>query len=154
MMHRATLVLAASFITLFANAVALSGETGATRLILKGHDPVAYFTDSKPVKGNPNISYDFDEGRYHFASVSHRDQFAADPERYAPQFGGYCTGSLARGVHNEGHPEAWVIVDGKLFVFGAPDSTIALQHRENAQKDLAAFRVKAAKAGKNWLEKT
>ena len=88
------------------------------RLVLKGHDPVAYFTDGKPVQGDPKYALDFDEGRYHFASAQHRDMFVADPEKYAPQFGGYCTGSMARNVRNEGDPNAWVIRDGRLYVFG------------------------------------
>src|SRR5438045_8910126 len=92
------------------------------RVVLKGYDPVAYFTDGKPVKGDPKISYDWDEGRYYFASDEHRNLFTADPDRYAPSFGGYCTGSMSRGIRNEGHPEAWVIADGKLYVVGSAES--------------------------------
>lgn len=88
------------------------------RVVLKGHDPVAYFTEGKPTKGDPKYSYDFDDARYHFASARNRDTFVADPEKYAPQFGGYCTGSMSRGVRNEGDPNAWVIRDGRLYVFG------------------------------------
>jgi YHS domain-containing protein len=67
---------------------------------------------------DPKFAYDWDDGRYHFASAMHREMFAKDPERYAPQFGGYCTGSMSRGVRNEGDPEGWTIKDGKLYVFG------------------------------------
>jgi len=88
--------------TALASGLALAGDI---RLVLQGHDPVAYFTDGKPVKGDPRFAYDFDEARYHFASAQHRDMFAADPEKYAPQFGGYCTGSMSRNVRNEGVPE-------------------------------------------------
>ena len=128
-------------------------QAGDERLAIKGHDPVAYFTDGKPVKGDPKISYDWDEGRYYFTSDEHRNLFTADPDRYAPSFGGYCTGSMSRGIRNEGHPEAWVIADGKLYVFGAADSASALKYKENAEKDLSAFRVKVAAAAKNWREK-
>lgn len=120
------------------------------RVVLKGYDPVAYFTDGKPVKGNAKVSYDWDDERYYFASTKHRDMFAGDPERYAPQFGGYCTGSMSRNVRNEGHPEAWVIADGKLFVFGAKDSEAAQKQKAIAEKDLAAFRVKVAGAALNY----
>jgi YHS domain-containing protein len=123
------------------------------RVVLRGHDPVAYFTDGKPVKGDPKISYDWDEGRYYFASTRNRKMFSDDPERYAPQFNGYCTGSMAKGVRNEGHPEGWTIADGKLYVFGAPDSATALKHKEGAEKDAAAFARKVAVADKNWREK-
>lgn len=137
---------------LFCFAVAAHGappaqEAVAMRVVLKGHDPVAYFTDSKPVKGNPNISYDWDEGRYHFASGKHRDMFAADPERYAPQFGGYCTGSMSRGVRNEGDPEAWVIREGRLYVFGAT------KFKEIAEKDPTYIPSRLAGATKNWRER-
>jgi YHS domain-containing protein len=118
------------------------------RLVLKGYDPVAYFTDGKPVAGNPKISYDWDEGRYYFASAQHRDMFAGDPEKYAPQFGGYCTGSMSRGVRNDADPEGWIIVDGKLYVFGAAkfreialnDPNYLPSRLENAKKNYTAGR--------------
>ena len=88
------------------------------RVVLKGHDPVAYFTEGKPVKGVPEIAYDWDGERYLFSSAANRSKFVADPDRYAPRFSGYCTGSMSRGVRAEGNPEAWIIADGKLYVFG------------------------------------
>ena len=81
------------------------------RVVLKGHDPVAYFTIGKPVKGSPELKYDWDGERYLFASAANRDKFAANPDRYAPQFGGYCTGSMSRKVQAEANPEAWIIAD-------------------------------------------
>jgi YHS domain-containing protein len=101
-----------------AAAAGMALAQDAVRLVLKGYDPVAYFTEGKPVKGDAKFAYTWDEARYHFASAKHRDMFVADPERYAPQFGGYCTGSMSRNVRNEGDPEGWVIQDGKLYVFG------------------------------------
>jgi YHS domain-containing protein len=110
----ATFVLAASLaLTLPAAA------QDNVRLVLKGHDPVAYFTEGKPMKGDARFAYDWDEGRYYFANAKHRAIFVGDPEKYAPQFGGYCTGSMSRGVRNEGDPDGWTIQDGKLYVFGA-----------------------------------
>jgi YHS domain-containing protein len=97
----------------------LGSAADAARVVLKGYDPVAYFTEGKPVKGDPRYAYDWDEGRYHFASAKHRDMFAGNPEKYAPQFGGYCTGSMSRGVRNEADPEGWTIQDGQLYMFGA-----------------------------------
>src|SRR5215213_5548097 len=95
---RAALLVAAT--TLFAGPALAQN----LRVVLNGHDPVSYFTDGKPMKGDPKLSYDWDDGRYYFASAEHRNMFAANPERYAPQFGGYCTGSMARGVTAEGDP--------------------------------------------------
>jgi YHS domain-containing protein len=119
MTHLTSVFAAATLIACLAPGPVLAAETAGARLVLKGHDPVAYFTEHKPVKGSAKFAYEWDEGRYHFANAKHRDMFAGDPERYAPQFGGYCTGSMSRGVRNEGDPEGWVIKDGKLYVFGA-----------------------------------
>jgi len=107
-----------AFALMFLPLAGFAQDKSEVRVILKGHDPVAYFTDGKPVKGSAAISYDWDDGRYYFANAKNRDLFKADPDRYAPRFAGYCTGSMSRGVRNEGNPEAWIIADGKLYVFG------------------------------------
>ena len=96
---------------------------------LKGHDPVAYFLEGRPVKGAPSISYDFDDSRYQFAKPKHRDLFAANPDRYAPQFTGLCTVGMAKGMKAEADPSVWKIVDGKLYVFSS------VQAREQVEKD-------------------
>jgi hypothetical protein len=131
---------------------ALPAAAQNMRVVLSGYDPVAYFTDGKPMKGDEKLAYDWDNERYYFATAKHRAMFMADPDRYAPQFGGYCTGSMSRGVRNEGHPESWVIVDDRLYVFGAPDSETAAKYKANAEKDLAAFRVKVVAASKNYKQ--
>jgi hypothetical protein len=87
-------------------------------LAIKGYDPVAYFTDGKPVPGLPEIEYEWDEHRYRFARAEHRELFKADPVRYAPQFANFCAVSLARGELVEAEPENWLISDGKLYIFG------------------------------------
>jgi hypothetical protein len=97
---------------------AMAGE-GAT-LAIKGYDPVAYFTIGTPVRGLPEIEYEWDEYRYRFSRPEHRDLFKADPVRYAPQFGNFCAMALTRGELDEANPENWLISDGKLYVFGKP----------------------------------
>ena len=89
-------------------------------LAIKGYDPVAYFTDGKPVRGLPEIEYEWDELRFHFASDEHRDLFKADPARYAPQFGNFCAMALSKGEIVVADPENWLVRDGKLYVFGKP----------------------------------
>lgn len=96
---------------------------------LKGHDPVAYFVEGRPVKGAPSITYDFDDSRYQFSKPKHRDLFAADPDRYTPQFAGLCTVGMAMGMKAEADPSVWKIVDGKLYVFSS------VQAREKADRD-------------------
>lgn len=127
-----------------AASFAQSDPSKPLRVVLKGHDPVAYFTESKPVKGDPKISYDWDGERYLFSNAGNKDKFAANPERYAPQFGGYCTGSMSRGVRAEADPEAWIVADGRLYVFGA------VKFREIAEKDPAWLAGKVLAANQNW----
>lgn len=85
-------------------------------VILHGYDPVAYFTDGKPVLGSPEFKADYNGGTYHFASAKHRDLFTADPAKYAPQFGGYCAIGTSFNKKVDGNPTLWKIVDNKLYV--------------------------------------
>jgi YHS domain-containing protein len=89
-------------------------------LAIKGFDPVAYFTLDKAVLGKPDIEYEWDEQRYRFVSVEHRELFKADPVRYAPQFANFCAMALARGEVHEANPEYWLVSGGKLYLFGGP----------------------------------
>ena len=89
-------------------------------LAIKGYDPVAYFTDGRPVQGLPDFEYVWDDHVYRFASAEHRNMFKADPVRYAPQFGNFCAMALAKGQIVVANPENWLISDGKLYVFGSP----------------------------------
>jgi len=88
-----------------------------TPLAIKGYDPVAYFTAGKPVRGRPDIAYQWDELRYLFSSAEHRELFRADPARYAPQFANFCAMALTKGQLDEADPENWLISDGKLYIF-------------------------------------
>ncbi len=89
-------------------------------LAIKGYDPVAYFTLDKAVLGKPDVEYEWDEQRYRFVSVEHRELFKADPVRYAPQFTNFCAMALARGEVHEANPEYGLVSDGKLYLFGGP----------------------------------
>jgi enamine deaminase RidA (YjgF/YER057c/UK114 family) len=89
------------------------------RLSISGYDPVAYFTDGKPIQGKAEFEYLWHKLRWRFANGEHRDLFVKEPSRYAPQYDGYC----AMGVSNDDaahkdtvDPEAWAIVDGKLYL--------------------------------------
>jgi len=85
-------------------------------LAILGYDTVAYFTDGQPVKGSPDFEYVWQDARWQFASAEHRTLFATEPDRYAPQFGGFCTGGVALGRLSPIDPEAWLIVDGRLYL--------------------------------------
>ena len=107
---------------------------------LKGHDPVAYFTDGRPVKGSTAINYDFDDARYLFSSQKNRELFASSPDRYTPQYSGLCATGMALGMKAEADPTVWKIVDGKLYVFSST------QAREKFDQDASML----AKAQQNW----
>jgi hypothetical protein len=91
---------------------------GDGRVALSGYDPVSYFTEGRPEKGLTEFSATFDDAVYRFKNAEHRSLFVANPDRYAPQFQGFCTIDLSRGIKTEPDPEAWTIANGKLYVFG------------------------------------
>jgi YHS domain-containing protein len=96
----------------------LSADSGV-RVALRGYDPVSYFTDGRPEQGLEQFSASFDDDTYWFTNEAHRAMFVANPEAYAPQYKGHCAISVSRGVIAEPNPEAWIIADGKLYVFQA-----------------------------------
>jgi len=83
---------------------------------IDGADPVAYFTDGKSVEGKREFSAEWNGATWRFASAEHRALFLADPERYAPQYGGYCAWAVSQGYTASTEPENWRIVDGKLYL--------------------------------------
>jgi hypothetical protein len=85
-------------------------------LAVKGFDVVAYATSGAAVPGRPEFEHRWNDVIWRFASATHRDQFERDPARYAPQFGGYCAWAVSRGYTADIDPEAWKIVDGKLYL--------------------------------------
>ena len=113
------LVLCLSVLGVFIPASAALADDAAnnSRIVLGGYDPVSYFTDGKPEKGLAELSASYDNGTYWFKNSDHRAMFVANPDRYAPQFGGLCAIDLSHGIKTEPDPEAWTIADGKLYVF-------------------------------------
>jgi enamine deaminase RidA (YjgF/YER057c/UK114 family) len=114
MRQRATL-----FVLLFVPLVGSAAWADEPKLSISGYDPVAYFTEGKPVLGNADFETSWHKLRWRFASSEHRDLFTKDPERYAPQYDGYC--AMGASIDAEAHkdtvdPEAWAIVDGKLYL--------------------------------------
>lgn len=83
---------------------------------IQGFDPVAYFTKGAAIRGSSKFSQDFQGVSWFFSSAENRDAFTADPEKYIPQFGGFCTVSIAGGKNAKGSGEAWTIHDGKLYL--------------------------------------
>src|SRR5262249_23583002 len=84
-------------------------------VIIEGYDPVAFFTDGKPVKGDPNYSFKYEGASYHFASQDHLDMFKADPNKYKPQFGAWCAYAVSLGRTAEISIDKWAIQNGRLL---------------------------------------
>jgi hypothetical protein len=85
-------------------------------LALKGYDPVTYFTEDKPAEGLSDFELDWKGAKWRFATARNRELFTSEPERYAPQYGGYCAWAVGHGYTAKGDPEAWKIIDGKLYL--------------------------------------
>jgi YHS domain-containing protein len=85
-------------------------------MAINGYDTVAYFTEGKAVKGSDAFTYRWHDMAWHFSSQEHRDLFAAGPERYAPQYDGFCAWAMTEERLAITDPEVWTIVDGKLYL--------------------------------------
>ena len=83
---------------------------------IDGTDPVAYFTEGKPVEGSSDHKFEWNGATWLFASAENLATFQANPEKYAPQYGGYCAWAVSQGYTASTDPEAWKIVDGKLYL--------------------------------------
>ena len=112
-----------------------------TGLAIQGYDPVAFFTDNKPVKGKPEFVRRYKGATYQFASKEHRDLFAKDSAKYEPAFGGYCAYGLSKGKLVEIDVAAFQIVDGRLL----------LQYSKGVRDDFNKDTIgNLAKAEANW----
>lgn len=110
------------------------------RIAIGGYDSVAYFTEGKPQKGSEPFWVAFDDAVYLFKSAGNRNTFQSDPERFAPQYAGWCAAGISKGYKTEPDPEAWAIINGKLYLF-------QLKERVPGFKQDTAF---IDKANGNW----
>lgn len=110
-------------------------------LAIRGTDPVAYFTQGKPVQGSASFEYVWNNVTWRFVNAEHREKFIANPEQYAPQYGGFCAWAVSQGYTASIVPEAWRIVDGKLYL----NFSLRVQRRweRNISENIA-------KADANW----
>ena len=110
---------------------------------IRGYDPVAYFTQGKPVKGNEKFQYEWNNATWHFSSQENLDLFKDNPEKYAPQYGGYCAYGLSNGYKAPTDADAWTIDNGKLYL------NYNKEVREMWNKER---KERIEKADKNWPE--
>jgi YHS domain-containing protein len=112
-----------------------------SKLALDGYDPVSYFKQGKPAKGNPAHAAAWNGASWHFSSAENKAAFEANPQAFAPQFGGYCAWAVSQGYTAKGDPHAWRIVDGKLYV--NYDTSV----QKTWEKDVPGH---IARGDKNW----
>lgn len=113
-----TLTLCALFVATLSVSAAEKPVNSSVlgKVALHGYDPVAYFTDGKPVEGSKQFSYSWQDANFRFATQEHLDLFKSNPEKYAPQFGGYCAYAVSQGHTADIDPDAWKIVNEKLYL--------------------------------------
>ncbi len=122
----------------------LSGKSFSTKNgAIDGYDVVAYFTDAKPVKGTKHFALQWNEAIWYFASADHQALFKANPQKYAPQFGGFCAYGVSKGYKVKIEPEAWDILDGKLYL------NYDLDVQKTWRKDRPGY---IQKANTNWIK--
>ena len=110
---------------------------------IKGYDTVAYFTEGKPVEGSTEFSFEYKEAIWLFSSQENLDLFKEDPQKYEPQYGGYCAFAVAKGTTASIKPELFTINDGKLYLnYSKKINDQWLDDKENFIKS----------ADKNWPE--
>ena len=121
-------------------------NTDLKGVALEGYDPIAYFTDGKPAKGDPKIEATYNGALYHFVSQAHRETFEKSPSKYVPAYGGYCGYAASVGKVRPANPLVWSIVDGQLIV----------QHTKGAselwEKDVQGNKAKADKYWPHLVE--
>jgi len=138
-------------LALVATGVAFSGNALAGKpkvymnssagVAINGYDPVAYFTQSKPVAGNKAYSSSWNGATWYFSSAENKLKFDGAPEKFAPQYGGYCAYAVSYGSTASTVPEAWTIVDGKLYL----NNSLGVRKRWSTDK-----KGYISKADKNW----
>jgi YHS domain-containing protein len=128
------------------NAAAIDGDQ---RVMLKGHDVVAYFTQSKHVLGSPQIRSEYEGVTFRFASAEHKALFDKEPAKYLPQYGGYCANGIVYGIPWGGDADMWRIDDGKLYIFGGAASKAAYELDIPKNRALADQYWKEEVAGSN-----
>lgn len=114
-----------------------STEKGA----IDGYDPVAFFTEQMPVKGNEDLTYVWKEATWHFSSKDNLDNFKTSPEKFAPLYGGYCAYGTAAGHLSPTKPETWTILDNRLYF------NYSMSVKEKWSEDQKGY---IENANKNW----
>lgn len=121
-------------------------STNAEGIAIDGYDPVSYFDDNEAVKGEAAHTCEYGNATWYFSSAENRDRFLADPERFAPQYGGYCAHSISNNKIVQASSKSFVIRDNKLYFY--VNDTLS---DRDARKSTISFEKSRDKRDKNWL---
>ena len=106
-------------------------------IALNGNDPVSYFTENSAVKGNAQFAHNWNNAEWHFASDSSKNMFIVEPEKYAPQFGGYCSFAVSKGFTAHGDANTFLVEENKLYIFKDGEIKKEFLASKNENKTLA-----------------
>jgi YHS domain-containing protein len=126
-------------------------DGGDERLMMRGKDPVSYFTGPAPVAGNPAIKAEHDGVTYRFASEENKRTFLASPEKFVPKYGGHCSNGMVYAIGGS-HGETHRIIDGKLHLFGGERSRNYFEMDLEKNRKLADHYWETEYKGKDWRE--
>lgn len=133
------------------NAVEIAPDA---RVMLKGADVVAYFTDGKYLQGSAAFKSTHEGVVFHFASAEHKAAFDQAPQKYLPQFGGYCANGIAYAIPWGGDADTWKMIDGKLYIFGGQGSKDAFELDEKTNLALAhRYWDEEVKGGNSFVQR-
>jgi len=127
-----------------ADTLQYATENGA----IDGYDPISYFTAGRAEPGSPDITTKWNGAVWRFTSAAHRDTFIANPEKYAPQFGGFCALGMAHGGDVPTNPEAWTIWDGKLYLNMIKEVSITWRYNPDKLIERADIKWRAMNAAR------
>ena len=125
-------------------------EGADAKLMLRGNDPVGYFTQGKAVPGRPDLKAEHDGVTYRFASQENQRAFAANPAKYAPQYGGFCSNGMVYAVPIAGQTDNFKVIDGKLYMFGGARSKLFFEMDEERNLKLADGYWASEVKGADW----
>lgn len=121
-----------AFLLITLQAVAQKEVFSKSGEAINGYDAVAYFTESKPVKGKKELSYTWKDATWLFSTEQNLKSFKSDPEKFAPQFGGFCAYGVSDNHKAPTSPDAWTIVDNKLYLnYNSDVKTLWSKDRSN-----------------------
>lgn len=116
LIDRTLICLSITILLLISLGGLAAGQSPAGDGAIKGYDPVAYFKAGKPLKGNESFFFQWHNLTWYFLNGENRDIFVASPDKYAPQYDGYCAWAMTEARKAQADPEVWKIVNGKLYL--------------------------------------